>query len=206
MVFPRRWIAWSSRQFFWCSRHSGTRRFRTTVSDSVRHRSAQDAVARAQSYLEEGYTWVVDMDLEKFFDRVNHDVLMSRVARRVKDKRLLKLIRAFLNSGVMEDGLFSGTSRRNSAGRSSFAALLSNLLLDELDRELTSRGLRFSSVRGRLQHLRQKPTGWRASAAERDELVGPTKLRLKVNHSEECRGPSVEPQVPGVHVHDATQA
>ena len=62
-------------------------------------RSAHDAVARAQSYLEEGYTWVVDMDLEKFFDRVNHDVLMSRVARRVEDKRLLKLIRAFFELG-----------------------------------------------------------------------------------------------------------
>jgi RNA-directed DNA polymerase len=64
-------------------------------------RSAHQAVAQAQKYLEEGYTWVVDMDLEKFFDRVNHDVLMSRLARRVGDKRLLKLIRAFLNSGVM---------------------------------------------------------------------------------------------------------
>ena len=72
-------------------------------------RSAHQAVAQAQKYLEEGYTWVVDMDLEKFFDRVQHDVLMSRVARRVADKRLLKLIRAFLNSGVMIDGLFSAT-------------------------------------------------------------------------------------------------
>jgi hypothetical protein len=72
-------------------------------------RSAHDAVAQAQTYLEEGYTWVVDMDLEKFFDRVNHDVLMSRVARRVTDKRLLKLIRAFLNSGVMMDGLAEAT-------------------------------------------------------------------------------------------------
>jgi RNA-directed DNA polymerase len=72
-------------------------------------RSAHDAIARAQDYLAEGYTWVVDMDLEKFFDRVNHDVLMSRVARRVQDKRLLKLLRAFLNSGVMIDGLAEAT-------------------------------------------------------------------------------------------------
>lgn len=72
-------------------------------------RSAHQAVAQAQSYLEEGCTWVVDMDLEKFFDRVNHDVLMSRVARRVKDKRLLKLIRAYLNSGVMIGGLAEAT-------------------------------------------------------------------------------------------------
>ena len=106
-------------------------------------RSAHDAVAKAQTYLAEGYTWVVDMDLEKFFDRVNHDVLMSRVARRVEDKRLLKLIRAFLNSGVLVDGLFSGTHEGTPQG-GPLSPLLSNLLLDELDRELESRGLRFA--------------------------------------------------------------
>ena len=106
-------------------------------------RSAHDAVAQAQSYLVEGYTWVVDMDLEKFFDRVNHDLLMSRVARRVEDKRLLKLIRGFLNSGVMIDGLFSGTHEGTPQG-GPLSPLLSNLLLDELDRELESRGLRFA--------------------------------------------------------------
>lgn len=106
-------------------------------------RSAHDAVAKAQSYLVQGYTWVVDMDLEKFFDRVNHDVLMSRVARRVEDKRLLKLIRAFLTSGVLIDGLFSGTHEGTPQG-GPLSPLLSNLLLDELDRELESRGLRFS--------------------------------------------------------------
>ncbi len=106
-------------------------------------RSAHDAVAKAQEYLAEGYTWVVDMDLEKFFDRVNHDVLMSRVARRVEDKRLLKLIRAFLTSGVMVDGLFSGTREGTPQG-GPLSPLLSNLLLDELDRELESRGLRFA--------------------------------------------------------------
>ena len=106
-------------------------------------RSAHDAVARAQSYLEEGYTWVVDMDLEKFFDRVNHDVLMSRVARRVEDKRMLKLIRAFLNAGVLVDGLFNGTPEGTPQG-GPLSPLLSNLLLDDLDRELESRSLRFS--------------------------------------------------------------
>ena len=83
------------------------------------------------------------MDLEKFFDRVNHDVLMSRVARRVEDKRLLKLIRAFLNAGVMVDGLFSETPEGTPQG-GPLSPLLSNLLLDDLDRELESRGLRFS--------------------------------------------------------------
>ncbi len=70
-------------------------------------RSAQQAVARAQQYIAEGFTWCVDLDLEKFFDRVNHDKLMGQIAKRVEDKRLLKLIRAFLNAGVMEDGLVS---------------------------------------------------------------------------------------------------
>ena len=70
-------------------------------------RSAQQAVAQAQKYIAEGFTWCVDLDLEKFFDRVNHDKLMGQMAKRVEDKRLLKLIRAFLNAGVMEDGLVS---------------------------------------------------------------------------------------------------
>jgi len=105
--------------------------------------SAHQAVAQAQNYLEEGYTWVVDMGLEKFFDRVNHDVLMSRVARRVEDKRLLKLIRAFLNSGVMIDGLAEATPEGTPQG-GPLSPLLSNLLLDELDRELEARGLRFA--------------------------------------------------------------
>ncbi len=73
-------------------------------------RSAHQAVAKAQEYIQQGYDWVVDLDLEKFFDRVNHDVLMSRVARRISDKRMRKLIRGFLNSGVMENGLSSTPS------------------------------------------------------------------------------------------------
>ena len=71
-------------------------------------RSTKQAVAQAQQYIAEGYGWCVDFDLEKFFDRVNHDKLMGRIARRVGDKRLLKLIRAFLNAGVMENGLVNG--------------------------------------------------------------------------------------------------
>ena len=70
-------------------------------------RSAHQAVAKAQEYIQQGYDWVVDLDLEKFFDRVNHDVLMSRVAKRISDKRMLKLIRGFLSSGVMETGLWA---------------------------------------------------------------------------------------------------
>jgi len=105
-------------------------------------RSAHQAVAQAQTYIAEGYNWVVDIDLEKFFDRVNHDMLMGRVAKRVSDKRLLKLIRAFLNAGVMEDGLVGPTDEGTPQG-GSLSPLLSNLVLDDLDRELEKRGHRF---------------------------------------------------------------
>ena len=145
------------------------------------YRSAHGAVARAQSYLEEGYTWVVDMDLEKFFDRVNHDVLMSRVARRVEDKRLLKLIRAFLNAGVMVDGLFSGTPEGTPQG-GPLSPLLSNLLLDDLDRELESRGLRFSRYADDCNiYVKSKRAGERVLQSVTNWLE--TKLRLKVNQS-----------------------
>lgn len=145
------------------------------------NRSAHDAVARAQSHLEEGFTWVVDMDLEKFFDRVNHDVLMSRVARRVDDKRLLKLIRAFLNSGVMVDGLFSGTSEGTPQG-GPLSPLLSNLLLDELDRELESRGLRFARYADDCNiYVKSQRAGERVLQSVTVWLD--KKLRLKVNQA-----------------------
>jgi len=105
-------------------------------------RSAHQAVAQAQRYIAEGYGWCVDFDLEKFFDRVNHDKLMGRIAQRVEDKRLLKLIRAFLNAGVMENGLVSPSMKGTPQG-GPLSPLLSNLVLDELDRELECRGLRF---------------------------------------------------------------
>jgi RNA-directed DNA polymerase len=144
-------------------------------------RSAQDAVTRAQTYLEEGYTWVVDMDLEKFFDRVNHDVLMSRVARRVEDKRLLKLIRAFLNSGVMIDGLAEATPEGTPQG-GPLSPLLSNLLLDDLDRELEARGLRFARYADDCNiYVKSKRAGERVLQSVTRWLA--KKLRLTVNQS-----------------------
>jgi RNA-directed DNA polymerase len=144
-------------------------------------RSAHDAVTKAQSYLVEGYTWVVDMDLEKFFDRVNHDVLMSRVARRVEDKRLLKLIRAFLTSGVLVDGLFSGTHEGTPQG-GPLSPLLSNLLLDELDRELETRGLRFARYADDCNiYVKSKRAGERVLQSLTNWLD--KRLRLKVNES-----------------------
>jgi len=105
-------------------------------------RSAHQAVAQAQRYIAEGHSWCVDLDLEKFFDRVNHDKLMGQIAKRVGDKRLLKLIRAFLNAGVMENGLVSPSVEGTPQG-GPLSPLLSNLVLDELDRELERRGHRF---------------------------------------------------------------
>jgi len=105
-------------------------------------RSAHQAVAQAQQYIAAGYGWVVDLDLEKFFDRVNHDKLMGKIANRIGDKRLLKLIRAFLNAGVMENGLVSPSVEGTPQG-GPLSPLLSNLVLDEFDRELERRGHRF---------------------------------------------------------------
>src|SRR5271165_4750636 len=105
-------------------------------------RSAHQAVAKAQQYIAEGNRWVVDLDLEKFFDRVNHDRLMAAIARRVNDKRMLKLIRAFLESGVMENGLVSPVEEGTPQG-GPLSPLLPNVVLDELDRELERRQHRF---------------------------------------------------------------
>jgi RNA-directed DNA polymerase len=106
-------------------------------------RSARQAVHEAQQYIAEGHRWVIDLDLEKFFDRVNHDRLMAAVAERVADKRMLKLIRAFLEAGVMEDGLVSPVDEGTPQG-GALSPLLSNLVLDELDRELERRGHHFA--------------------------------------------------------------
>lgn len=106
------------------------------------NRNAQDAVRQARRHVSEGRRWVVDIDLEKFFDRVNHDVLMSRVARKVKDNRVLRLIRRYLQAGMMEGGLVS-PRREGTPQGGPLSPLLSNILLDELDKELERRGHRF---------------------------------------------------------------
>jgi len=105
-------------------------------------RSAHHAVERAQTFIAEGGGWVVDIDLEKFFDQVNHDRLMSRIMARESDKAVIKLIRAFLTAGVMENGLVSPTEEGTPQG-GPLSPLLSNLVLDELDKELEARGHKF---------------------------------------------------------------
>jgi len=142
-------------------------------------RSAHQAVEKAQEYVTEGYRWVVDLDLEKFFDRVNHDRLMSRIATRVSDKRLLKLIRAFLTAGVMEGGLVSPVDEGTPQG-GPLSPLLSNIVLDELDRELEKRGLRFVRYADDCNiYVRSQRAGERVMGGIR--LYITRKLKLKVN-------------------------
>lgn len=105
-------------------------------------RSAHQAIARAQSHIKAGYRWVVDLDVEKFFDRVNHDKLMSDVRKRVKDRRVMELIHRYLKAGVMEHDALHETVEGTPQG-GPLSPLLANLLLDELDRELERRGHRF---------------------------------------------------------------
>jgi RNA-directed DNA polymerase len=144
-------------------------------------RSAPQAVMKAQEYIQQGYDWVVDIDLEKFFDRVNHDVLMARVAQRVSDKRILKLIRGFLNSGVMENGLVGPTEEGTPQG-GPLSPLLSNLLLDELDQELEQRGHRFVRYADDCNiYVKSERAGQRVMEGVKRFLA--RKLRLEVNES-----------------------
>jgi len=144
-------------------------------------RSAHQAVARAQEYVREGFTWVVDLDLEKFFDRVNHDVLMGRLARRIEDKRLLKLIRAYLEAGVLVNGLVGPTDEGTPQG-GPLSPLLSNALLDELDKELERRGHRFVRYADDCNvYVRSERAGQRVMTGLKNFLA--QKLKLKVNEA-----------------------
>ena len=144
-------------------------------------RSAHQAVAQAQAYIAEGHGFTVDMDLEKFFDRVNHDLLMGRIAKRVEDKRMLRLIRAYLNAGVMDGGLVSSSEEGMPQG-GPLSPLLSNLLLDDLDKELERRGLHFVRYADDCNiYVRSRRAGERVLKSITRFLS--RKLKLKVNES-----------------------
>jgi len=144
-------------------------------------RSAHQAVVQAQKHIAEDHRYVVDIDLEKFFDRVNHDMLMGRVAKRVTDKRMLRLIRAFLNAGVMENGLVGPTDEGTPQG-GPLSPLLSNLVLDDLDRELERRGHRFVRYADDCNiYVRSMRAGERVMESITRFIE--KKLKLKVNKS-----------------------
>jgi RNA-directed DNA polymerase len=136
-------------------------------------------VETAQRYVAAGYRWCVDLDLEKFFDRVSHDKLMAKIAKRVSDKRLLKLIRAFLTAGVMEGGLVSPVEEGTPQG-GPLSPLLSNIVLDEFDRELERRGLQFARYADDCNvYVGSRRAGERVMESLKRFIT--TKLKLKVN-------------------------
>ena len=148
--------------------------------------SAHQAVAKAQEYIGQGKAVVVDMDLEKFFDRVNHDILMSRIARKVEDKRLLKLIRAYLTAGVMENGLVSPTDEGTPQG-GPLSPLLSNIMLDDLDKELERRGHSFVRYADDCNiYVKTERAGQRVMESVKHFLT--RKLKLKVNEKKSAVG------------------
>ncbi len=142
-------------------------------------RNAHQAVSQAREYVEQGNDWVVDIDLEKFFDRVNHDMLMGRLAKRIGDKRLLKLIRRYLQAGIMSEGVVVSRVEGTPQG-GPLSPLLANVLLDELDRELERRGHKFCRYADDCNiYVRSQRAGERVMASVTRYLEG--KLRLKVN-------------------------
>lgn len=147
-------------------------------------RSAHDAVRKAKGYLAEGNRWVVDIDLEKFFDKVNHDRLMGTLAKRIEDKRLLKLIRNYLKSGIMMNGVVT-TSEEGTPQGGPLSPLLSNIVLDELDTELERRGHLFVRYADDCNiYVKTKKAGHRVMNSISSFIEGKLKLKVNINKSE----------------------
>ena len=142
-------------------------------------RQAKMAILKAKEYINEGNRWVVDMDLEKFFDKVNHDILMERLSRKIKDKRVLRLIRKYLESGIMIEGLKVSSEEGTPQG-GPLSPLLSNIMLDEVDKELEGRGHKFCRFADDCNiYVKSKKAGLRVMENMTRLIEG--KLKLKVN-------------------------
>lgn len=151
-------------------------------------RSAHQAINQAKEYVKKGRWWVVDIDLEKFFDRVNHDILMSRVARKISDKRVLRLIRRFLQAGILVDGMrILGEEGTPQGGP--LSPLLANILLDDLDKELERRGHKFCRYADDCNiYVNSERAGKRVMESVTEFLD--KRLRLKVNCEKSAIAPS----------------
>ena len=144
-------------------------------------RNAHQAVRQARQYIQDGYRFVVDIDLEKFFDRVNHDILMARVARKVSDKRILLLIRRYLEAGIMENGVVVASDEGTPQG-GPMSPLLANIMLDDLDKELEKRGHKFVRYADDCNiYVKSRRAGERVMKSVKDFVEG--RLKLRVNQS-----------------------
>ncbi len=144
-------------------------------------KSAKQAITKAKEYINQGYKWVVDMDLEKFFDKVNHDILMERLSRKIKDRRVLKLIRAYLESGAMINGTKISSEEGTPQG-GPLSPLLANILLDEVDKELEERGHRFCRFADDCNiYVKSEKAGKRVMESIREIIEH--RLKLKVNEN-----------------------
>ena len=146
-------------------------------------RDAKSAIKKAESYINEGYRWVVDIDLEKFFDKVNHDILMYKLSKDIKDKRVLKLIRKYLQSGIMINGIIVSNEEGTPQG-GPLSPLLSNIMLDELDKELEKRGHRFCRYADDCNiYVKSKRAGERVMENITSFIEGKLKLKVNINKS-----------------------
>ena len=146
-------------------------------------RAAKDAIKKAESYINEGYRWVVDIDLEKFFNKVNHDILMYKLSKDIKDKRVLKLIRKYLQSGIMINGIVVSNEEGTPQG-GPLSPLLSNIMLDELDKELEKRGHRFCRYADDCNiYVKSKRAGERVMENITSFIEGKLKLKVNINKS-----------------------
>lgn len=147
------------------------------------NKSAHDAIQKAKQHINQGYRWVVDIDLEKFFDRVNHDILMRKLSEKIKDKRLLTVIRRYLSSGVMVNGVKISSEEGTPQG-GPLSPLLANILLDQLDKELDKRGHRYCRYADDCNiYVKSKKAGERVMASIKDLLENKLKLGINQNKS-----------------------